>query len=62
MLFIWCELIADSGMTWGATLVAPQAKEWHMSIAHSATSLNYGILLQGFGGMFAVPVADAYGR
>lgn len=50
------------GMTWGATLVAPQAVEWHTSIAHSATSLNYGILLQGIGGIFAVPLIDAYGR
>ncbi|KIW62133.1 hypothetical protein, variant [Exophiala xenobiotica] len=49
-------------MTWGATLVAAQAVEWKTSIAHSATSLNYGILLQGFGGIFAVPLIDAYGR
>jgi hypothetical protein len=49
-------------MTWGATLVAAQAGEWKTSIAHSATSLNYGILLQGFGGIFAVPLIDAYGR
>ncbi|KEF59874.1 uncharacterized protein A1O9_04722 [Exophiala aquamarina CBS 119918] len=49
-------------MTWGATLVVPQAIEWKTSISHSATSLNYGILLQGFGGIFAVPLIDAYGR
>ncbi|KIW86782.1 uncharacterized protein Z519_12568 [Cladophialophora bantiana CBS 173.52] len=55
-------ILADGGMTWGATLVAPQAFEWHTSITHSATSLNYGILLQGFGGIFAVPFIDAYGR
>ncbi|KIX94741.1 uncharacterized protein Z520_09431 [Fonsecaea multimorphosa CBS 102226] len=55
-------ILADGGMTWGATLVAPQAIEWHTSITHSATSLNYGILLQGFGGIFAVPFIDAYGR
>ncbi|KAK5189460.1 hypothetical protein LTR96_010136 [Exophiala xenobiotica] len=55
-------ILADGGMTWGATLVAAQAGEWKMSITHSATSLNYGILLQGFGGIFAVPLIDAYGR
>lgn len=49
-------------MTWGATLVVPQAMEWKTSITHSATSLNYGILLQGFGGIIAVPFMDAYGR
>ncbi|KIW21288.1 hypothetical protein PV08_01868 [Exophiala spinifera] len=55
-------ILADGGMTYGATLVAPQAFEWHTSISHSATSLNYGILLQGFGGIIAVPFIDAYGR
>lgn len=49
-------------MTWGATLVVPQAIEWKTTIQHSATSLNYGILLQGFGGIFAVPLIDAFGR
>ncbi|RMZ83598.1 hypothetical protein DV738_g962, partial [Chaetothyriales sp. CBS 135597] len=55
-------LLADGGMVWGATLIVPQAIEWKTSIPHSATSLNYGILLQGFGGIFAVPLIDAYGR
>jgi hypothetical protein len=54
--------LGTSAMTWGSTLVAPQAIEWHTSIEHSATSLNYGILLQGFGGIIAVPFIDAYGR
>jgi hypothetical protein len=49
-------------MTWGATLVVTQAMDWNISVAHSATSLNYGILLQGFGGIFAVPLIEAYGR
>jgi hypothetical protein len=49
-------------MTWGATLVVTQAMDWKISVAHSATSLNYGILLQGFGGIFAVPLIEAYGR
>ena len=49
-------------MIWGATLVVPQAIEWKTSVAHSATSLNYGILLQGIGGIIAVPLIDAYGR
>ncbi|KAK2805765.1 hypothetical protein FQN50_006041 [Emmonsiellopsis sp. PD_5] len=55
-------LLADGAMTWGATLIVPQAMEWHDSISHSATSMNYGILLQGFGGMFALPLIEAYGR
>ena len=49
-------------MTWGATLVAPQAIEWHTTPQHAATSLNYGILLQGIGGLLAVPLMDAFGR
>jgi hypothetical protein len=49
-------------MVWGGTLVTPQAMEWGISITHSATSMNYGILLQGFGGMLAVPLIEAYGR
>jgi hypothetical protein len=49
-------------MVWGGTLVTPQAMEWGISVTHSATSMNYGILLQGFGGMFAVPLIEAYGR
>lgn len=49
-------------MTWGATMVVPQSFEWHISIDKSATSMNYGILLQGFGGILAVPLIEAYGR
>jgi MFS family permease len=49
-------------MTWGATLIAAQAQEWHISLSKAATSLNYGILLQGIGGVLAVPLMDAYGR
>jgi hypothetical protein len=52
----------NSGMTWGASLIVPQAFEWGIPITKSATSLNYGILLQGFGGIFAVPLIEAYGR
>jgi len=55
-------LTAHSGMTWGATMIVPQAIEWGISIDQSATSMNYGILLQGFGGIFAVPLIEAYGR
>ncbi|KAH8689188.1 putative MFS transporter [Talaromyces proteolyticus] len=55
-------LLADGGMTWGATLVVTQAMQWNISVDHSSTSLNYGILLQGFGGIFAVPLIEAYGR
>lgn len=51
-----------SAMTWGATLIVPQAVEWGITTTHSATSMNYGILLQGFGGILAVPFIEAYGR
>jgi hypothetical protein len=49
-------------MTWGATLLFPQSMEWGISLDKAATSMNYGILLQGFGGIFAVPLIEAYGR
>ncbi|CAG8006926.1 unnamed protein product [Penicillium salamii] len=49
-------------MVWGGTLVTEQAMDWGVSVTHSATSMNYGILLQGFGGIFAVPLIEAYGR
>ncbi|EPS31921.1 hypothetical protein PDE_06880 [Penicillium oxalicum 114-2] len=55
-------LLADGAMVWGSTLITPQAIEWSVSITHSATSMNYGILLQGFGGILAVPLIEAYGR
>lgn len=51
-----------SGMTWGATLIVPQALEWRIAITHSAHSLNYGILLQGIGGVLFMPLIDAFGR
>ncbi|KGO67500.1 Major facilitator superfamily domain, general substrate transporter [Penicillium italicum] len=65
MLFVslmTSSLLADGAMVWGGTLVTEQAMDWNMSTAHSATSMNYGILLQGFGGIFAVPLIEAYGR
>jgi MFS family permease len=55
-------ILCDGGMTWGATLIVPQAMQWKISINKSATSLNYGILLQGVGGILAVPFMDAFGR
>ncbi|CAI7593225.1 hypothetical protein N7533_011483 [Penicillium manginii] len=55
-------LLADGAMVWGGTLITPQALEWGISINKSATSMNWGILLQGFGGIFAVPLVEAYGR
>ncbi|CAI7637568.1 unnamed protein product [Penicillium bialowiezense] len=55
-------LLADGAMVWGGTLVTDQAMDWGVSVTHSATSMNYGILLQGFGGIFAVPLIEAYGR
>ncbi|OKL58373.1 hypothetical protein UA08_06291 [Talaromyces atroroseus] len=36
--------------------------DWNISVDYSSTSMNYGILLQGFGGIFAVPFIEAYGR
>ncbi|EEA22304.1 MFS transporter, putative [Talaromyces marneffei ATCC 18224] len=55
-------LLADGAMTWGATLIVTQAQDWGVSTNYSSTSMNYGILLQGFGGIFAVPFIEAYGR
>jgi hypothetical protein len=49
-------------MTWGATLIVPQAIEWKLTIPKSATSLNYGILLQGIGGVLSMPFINAFGR
>ncbi|ETN36834.1 uncharacterized protein HMPREF1541_07821 [Cyphellophora europaea CBS 101466] len=65
--FLFCALLSssilcDGGMTWGATLVIPQSIEWHLTPQRVATSLNYGILLQGVGGVLAVPLMDAFGR
>ena len=55
--------LGDSrAMAWGASLIVNQAIEWNITPAKSATSLNYGILLQGFGGIIAVPLIEAYGR
>lgn len=50
-----------SGMTWGATLIVPQAMEWGISADYSATSMNYGMLLQGVGGLVAIPLIEAFG-
>jgi hypothetical protein len=36
--------------------------QWQIGVDKAATSMNYGILLQGFGGIFAVPLIEAYGR
>ncbi|KAJ6150738.1 hypothetical protein N7470_007332 [Penicillium chermesinum] len=55
-------LLADGAMVWGSTLVTQQAMDWNITVNHSATSMNYGILLQGFGGILAVPLIEAYGR
>jgi hypothetical protein len=49
-------------MVWGSTLITQQAIDWNITVNHSATSMNWGILLQGFGGIFAVPLIEAYGR
>ncbi|RAH47325.1 putative MFS transporter [Aspergillus brunneoviolaceus CBS 621.78] len=48
-------ILADGGMTWGATLI-------DISVDKSATTMNYGMLLQGVGGLMANPLIEAYGR
>ncbi|KFY05036.1 hypothetical protein O988_00330 [Pseudogymnoascus sp. VKM F-3808] len=55
-------ILCDGGMTWGATLLLPQSIEWDISLDKAATSMNYGILLQGLGGILAIPIIEAYGR
>ncbi|KKK20862.1 putative Polyamine transporter [Aspergillus ochraceoroseus] len=55
-------ILADGGMVWGATLIVEQALAWGITINHSATTMNYGILLQGIGGLMAIPLIEAYGR
>lgn len=65
IFFIISVTITDeigSGMTWGATLIVPQALEWGISVDKSATTMNYGMLLQGVGGLMAIPLIEAYGR
>lgn len=55
-------LLCDGAMVWGATLFFAQTLTWHITMAKSTTSVNYGILLQGFGGILAVPLIEHYGR
>ncbi|OJI98584.1 hypothetical protein ASPVEDRAFT_80226 [Aspergillus versicolor CBS 583.65] len=55
-------ILADGGMTWGSTLIVDQATEWGISVDKSATSMNYGMLLQGIGGLIAIPLIEAFGR
>lgn len=55
-------ILCDGGMTWGASLFVANATEWHIPMSLSTTSANYGILLQGFGGIFGVPLIEHYGR
>jgi hypothetical protein len=55
-------ILCDGGMTWGASLFVAQAQEWRISLARSSTSINWGILLQGFGGVLVVPLMEYCGR
>lgn len=55
-------ILCDGGMTWGASLFVANVIEWHIPMSKSTTSANYGILLQGFGGVFAVPLIEHFGR
>lgn len=51
----------SSSMTYGAPLAVEQSFEWNITITYSVTSMNYGILLQGFGGIFAIPLIESIG-
>ncbi|KAJ5622782.1 hypothetical protein N7490_011387 [Penicillium lividum] len=62
MALMSSSILADGAMVWGSTLITQQAIDWDVTVNHSATSMNYGILLQGFGGIIAVPLIEAYGR
>ncbi|KAL4983010.1 major facilitator superfamily domain-containing protein [Aspergillus falconensis] len=55
-------ILADGGMVWGATLIVDQALEWGISVDKVATTMNYGLLLQGVGGLMAIPLIEAFGR
>ncbi|CBF82176.1 hypothetical protein AN5284.2 [Aspergillus nidulans FGSC A4] len=55
-------ILADGGMVWGATLIVEQALDWGITVDKAATTMNYGLLLQGIGGLMAIPLIEAYGR
>lgn len=55
-------ILCDGGMIWGSSLFVAQALEWKITLAKSSTSVNWGILLQGFGGILAVPLIETCGR
>ncbi|KAL4909166.1 hypothetical protein BDW74DRAFT_165777 [Aspergillus multicolor] len=45
-----------------STLIVPQPAEWSNSVDKSATSMNYGMFLQGVGGLMTIPLIEAFGR
>ncbi|KAG9241113.1 putative MFS transporter [Calycina marina] len=55
-------ILCDGGMTWGASLFVAQALEWNETVAKSSQSMNWGLLLQGFGGILTVPLIQYCGR
>jgi MFS family permease len=55
-------ILCDGGMTWGASLFVAQTFEWNISMTKSTTSVNWGLLMQGLGGVFAVPFIEHFGR
>jgi hypothetical protein len=55
-------ILCDGGVTWGASLFVAQAIQWDITLAKSSTSINYGLLLNGLGGVFAVPFIESFGR
>ena len=52
----------NSGLTWGNTLIVPQAIEWNISVPKSANSITYGVLLAGIGGVLFTPLINTFGR
>lgn len=55
-------ILCDGGVAWGASLFVAQALEWNISVARSSTSINYGLLMNGLGGVIAVPFIESFGR
>lgn len=55
-------LLCDGGITWGASLFVAQSMEWEITLAKSSTSINWGLLLNGLGGVIAVPFIESFGR
>lgn len=55
-------LLCGGGITWGASLFVAQSIEWKITLSKSSTSSNWGLLLNGLGGVIAVPFIESFGR